>query len=45
VNPDRIYWQLGPGGQAIVIFFILAGDVDAWVCHNFFGMKLASLNH
>jgi hypothetical protein len=26
-----------------VIFFILAADADAWACHNFFGMKLASL--
>jgi hypothetical protein len=44
MNPDRICWQLGPGGQATVIFFILAGDADAWAYHNFFGMKLASLN-
>jgi hypothetical protein len=28
-----------------VIFFILATDADAyvWACHNFFGMKFASL--
>jgi hypothetical protein len=26
-----------------VIFFILAVDADAWACHNFFGMKFASL--
>jgi hypothetical protein len=26
-----------------VIFFILADDADAWTCHIFFGMKLASL--
>jgi hypothetical protein len=45
VNPDRICWQLGPGGQATIIFFILAADADAWACHNFFGMKLASLNY
>jgi hypothetical protein len=25
----------GPGGQATVIFFILAADADAWACHNF----------
>jgi hypothetical protein len=36
VNPDRICWQLGPGGQATVIFFILAADADAWAGHNFF---------
>jgi hypothetical protein len=35
MNPDRICWQLGPGGQATVIFFILAGDADAWAYHNF----------
>jgi hypothetical protein len=40
VNPHRICWQLGPGGQATVIFYILAADADAWA---FFGMKLASL--
>jgi hypothetical protein len=23
----------GPGGQATIIFFILAADADAWACH------------
>jgi hypothetical protein len=36
---------LGLGGQATVIFFILAVDDDAWACHYFFGMKLTSLNY
>jgi hypothetical protein len=31
------------GVGSAVIFFILAADADAWACHNFFGMKLASL--
>jgi hypothetical protein len=31
------------GVGSVVIFFILAADADAWACHNFFGMKLASL--
>jgi hypothetical protein len=31
------------GVGSVVIFFILAGDADAWACYNFFGMKLASL--
>jgi hypothetical protein len=35
VNPNRICWQLGPGGQATVIFFIFAADADAWACHIF----------
>jgi hypothetical protein len=35
VNPDRICWQLGLGGQAIVMFFVLAADADAWARHNF----------
>jgi hypothetical protein len=43
VNPHRICWQLGPGGQAMIIFFILAGDADVLACHYFFGMKVASL--
>jgi hypothetical protein len=30
VNPHRICWQLGPGGQATIIFFMLAVDADAW---------------
>jgi hypothetical protein len=38
-------WQLGPGGQETVIFFILAVDADAWARHYFFGMKLSSLNY
>jgi hypothetical protein len=45
VNPHRICWQLGPGEQATVIFFILAADADAWACHYLFGMKLVSLNY
>jgi hypothetical protein len=40
VNPHRICWQLGLGGQATIIFFILAADADAWAYHYFFGMKL-----
>jgi hypothetical protein len=31
------------GVGSVVIFFILAAEADAWACHNFFGMKLASL--
>jgi hypothetical protein len=31
------------GVGSVVIFFILASDADTWACHNFFGMKLASL--
>jgi hypothetical protein len=31
------------GVGSTVIFFILAADADVWACHNFFGMKLASL--
>jgi hypothetical protein len=31
------------GVGSAVIFFIFAADTDAWACHNFFGMKLASL--
>jgi hypothetical protein len=31
------------GVGSAVIFFILAADADAWACHNFFGMKLASV--
>jgi hypothetical protein len=31
------------GVGSAIIFFILAGDADAWAYHNFFGMKLASL--
>jgi hypothetical protein len=31
------------GVGSTVIFFILVVDCDAWACHNFFGMKLASL--
>jgi hypothetical protein len=31
------------GVGSAVIFFILAADADTWACHNFFGMKLASL--
>jgi hypothetical protein len=31
------------GVGSVVIFFTLAADADAWACHNFFGMKLASL--
>jgi hypothetical protein len=31
------------GVGSAVIFFIFADDVDAWACHNFFRMKLASL--
>jgi hypothetical protein len=31
------------GVGSVVIFFILAADTDTWACHNFFGMKLASL--
>jgi hypothetical protein len=31
------------GVGSAVIFFILAAYADAWACHNFFGMKLASL--
>jgi hypothetical protein len=31
------------GVGSAVIFFILAADADASACHNFFGMKLASL--
>jgi hypothetical protein len=30
VNPHRICWQFGPGGQATIIFFILAIDADAY---------------
>jgi hypothetical protein len=35
----------GVVGGGMVIFFILAADADTWACHNFFGMKLASLNY
>jgi hypothetical protein len=31
------------GVGSAVIFFILADDADAWACHNFFGIKHASL--
>jgi hypothetical protein len=31
------------GVGSAVIFFILAANADTWACHNFFGMKLASL--
>jgi hypothetical protein len=31
------------GVGSAVIFFILAADTVSWVCHNFFGMKLAFL--
>jgi hypothetical protein len=31
------------GVGSAVIFSTLAADADAWACHNFFGMKLASL--
>jgi hypothetical protein len=31
------------GVGSAVIFFILAANADAWACHIFFGMKLASL--
>jgi hypothetical protein len=33
------------GVGSAVMFFILAADADAWASHNFFGMKLASLNY
>jgi hypothetical protein len=36
VSEPASCWQLGPGGQATVIFFILDADTDAWACHYFF---------
>jgi hypothetical protein len=36
VNLHRICWQLGLGGQATGIFFILAADADALAHHYFF---------
>jgi hypothetical protein len=35
VNPHRICWQLGLGGQATIIFFISAADANAWARHFF----------
>jgi hypothetical protein len=35
MNPHHICWQLGPSGQATIIFFILAADTDAWARHYF----------
>jgi hypothetical protein len=35
-EPASHCWELGSGGQATIIFFILAADADAWACHNFF---------
>jgi hypothetical protein len=42
-NADE--WPRSPllGVGSAVMFFIFAADADTWACHNFFGMKLASL--
>jgi hypothetical protein len=46
-EPGSHLLAVGSGGQATIIFFILTADADtdAWACHKFFGMKLASLNY
>jgi hypothetical protein len=45
VNPHHIFWQLGAGGQATIMFFILAADAEAWAYHYFFRNEIASLDY
>jgi hypothetical protein len=42
-EPASHLLAVGSGRAGKGYLFILAADADAWACHNFFGMKLASL--
>jgi hypothetical protein len=44
-EPGSHLLAVGSGRAGNGYFFILAADADAWAYHNFFGMKLDSLNY